>query len=228
MSNLLLIAVLGAGAMYLLNEQNKKNLDALKNQIEEDNAELYNDIQQQIKDGIVTPDSVIDGVEIEKAMIGFSSISDKYWNCAAGVVWRNITDEPINVKIDSATFSVGGYEMIVGVKDTRTITVPAHSTIYQDLFSYENKILFATKDERKQVRVVIGTAQGHPGKEGRDIWGKANFDAVLKYTYSAVGSISHVSGKQGVVPFQYAIGRYYGSTALAWELRKWVRNYIGD
>ena len=227
MNSLLLVAVLGAGAIYFLNSQNQKDLEELKNQMEENYAELYNDIQQQIKDGIITPDTVIDGVEIEKAMIGFSSISDKYWNCAAGVVWKNTTDEAINVKIDSATFSVGGYEMIVGAKDTRTITVPARSTIYQDLFSYENKILFATKDERKQVRVVIGEAQGHPGKEARDIWGKANFNAVLKYTYSAVGSISHVSGKQGTVPYQDAIGRYYGSTALVYQLKKWVRSYIG-
>ncbi len=224
MTNLILLAAIGVGAMYYLNSQTKKDL---QQQIEDNNAELYDEIQQQIQDGTVTPDSVIDGVEIEKAMIGFSSISDKYWNCAAGVIWKNTTNEPINVKIDSATFSVGGYEMIVGVKDTRTITVPAQGTIYQELFSYNNKTLFATQSERKQVRIVIGDAQGHPGKEGRDVWGKVNFNAVLKYTYSAVGAISHVQGKQGVVPYQDAIGRYYGATALASQLKKWVRTYIG-
>ena len=224
MTNLILLAAIGVGAMYYLNSQTKKDL---QQQIEDKNAEIYEEIQQQIQDGTVTPDSVIDGVEIEKAMIGFSSISDKYWNCAAGVIWKNTTNEPIDVKIDSATFSVGGYEMIVGVKDARTITVPAQGTIYQELFSYNDKTLFATKDERKQVRIVIGDAQGHPGKEGRDVWGKVDFDAVIKYTYSAVGAISHVQGKQGVVPYQDAIGRYYGSTALAWQLKKWVRTYIG-
>lgn len=224
MTNLILIAALSAGAMYFLNNQTKKDL---QQQMENYNAELYNEIQQQIKEGTITSDSVIDGVEIEKAMIGFSSISDKYWNCAAGVIWKNTTDEPISVKVDSATFSVGGYEMIVGAHDTRTITVPAKGTIYQDLFSYENKILFASLNERKQVRFVIGDAQGHPGKEGRAVWGSASFNAVFKYSYSAVGAISHVSGKQEVVPFQDAIGRYYGSTGLAWQLKKWVRSYIG-
>ena len=224
MNSLLLIAALGVGAMYFLNLQTKKEL---QQQIEENNAELYNDIQQQIKDGIITPEYVADGVDIEKAMIGFSSISDAYWNCAAGVVWKNTTDEPINVKIDTLTFKVGGYQMIVGAKDTNTITVPKKGTIYQELFSYENKKLFKDKSERKQVRVVIGEAQGHPGKEAKDIWGKANFEAMFTATYSTFGTLSQIRGEQSTIPYQACIGRYYGSTALAWQLRNWVRTYIG-
>lgn len=223
MTNILLIVTLGVAAMAYINSQSlKKEVDEAERKAEED-LQYWED---KINEGKVTPESVTLGVKPIKAMIGFSSISDKYMNCAAGVVWKNSTNEPINIIVDSATFSVGGYDMVVGVKNTRTITVPANGTIYQDLFDYENKILFATANERKQFRIVIGDAQGHPGKEGRDVWGKANFDAVLRCTYTTVGTLSKVNGEQGVIDSMDAIGRYYGSTALAYKLKSWVRQYI--
>lgn len=223
MTNILLIAALGVAAMAYFNSQSlQKEVDEAERKAEEERQYL----EDKINEGKVTPEKVTLGVKPIKAMIGFSSISDKYMNCAAGVVWKNSTNEPINIIVDSATFSVGGYDMIVGVKNTRTITVPANGTIYQDLFDYENKILFATANERKQFRIVIGDAQGHPGKEGRDVWGKANFDAVLRCTYTTVGTLSKVNGEQGVIDSMDAIGRYYGSTALAYKLKSWVRQYI--
>lgn len=222
MNSLLLIAALGLGAMLYINNSKQEVLD----EVEEKNNELYNEIQQQIQNGIVSPNSVMKGIEYEVAMIGLSSISDVYWNCAAGVVWRNTTAEAINIKVDSAVFSIGGYEMRVGAKDLTTITVPAKGEVYQALFAYENYKLFATKAERDAVRVVIGTAQGHPGKQGRDVWGKANFDARFACTYSTVGVISKVRGTQGVISNKEAVGRYYGATALKGRLASWVRSYI--
>lgn len=223
MTNILLIAALGVAAMAYLNSQSlQKEVDDAERKAEEDLQYL----EYKINEGKVTPESVTVGVKPIKAMIGFSSISDKYMNCAAGIVWKNSTSEDISVVVDSMTFSVGGYEMIVGVNNARAITVPKNGTVYQPLFDYENKILFATKDERKQFRIVIGDAQGHPGKEGRDVWGKANFDTILRGTYTTMGIISKVSGEQGVIDSMDAIGRYYGSTALAYKLKSWVRQYI--
>lgn len=222
MNSLLLIAALGLGAMLYINNSKQEVLD----EVEEKNNELYNEIQQQIQNGIVSPTSVMKGIEYEVAMIGISSISDVYWNCAAGVVWRNTTAEAINIKVDSAVFSIGGYEMKIGAKDLTTITVPAKGEVYQALFAYENYKLFTTKEERDAVRVVIGTAQGHPGKQGRDIWGKANFNALFSCTYTPVGVVSGVPGTQGVITNKEAIGRYYGSTALKGRLASWVRSYI--
>lgn len=223
MNSLLLIAALGIGAMLYINNSNRELLE----DVEEKNEELYDEIQQQIQDGIVSPDTVATGIEYDIAMIGLSSISDKYWNCAAGVVWKNTTAEAINIKVDSAVFSIGGYEMRIGATNLTTITVPAKGEVYQALFAYENKTLFATKAERDAVRVVIGTAQGHPGKQGRDVWGKANFSATFACTYSTVGTISKVRGTQSVISNKEAVGRYYGSTALKGRLASWVRNYIG-
>ena len=223
MNSLFLIAALGIGAMLFINKSNEELLD----KVDEKNEELYDEIQSQIQDGIVSPDRVTEGIEYEVAMIGLSSISDRYWNCAAGVVWKNTTAEAINLKVDSAVFSIGGYEMKVGAKDLTTITVPAKGEVYQALFAYENYTLFDSKTERDAVRVVIGTAQGHAGKQAKDIWGKVNFDASFSCTYSTVGTISKVRGVQGVLTNQEAIGRYYGSTALKNRLASWVRNYIG-
>jgi hypothetical protein len=223
MNSLLLIAALGIGAMLYINNSNRELLE----DVEEKNEELYDEIQQQIQDGIVSPETVATGIDYDIAMIGLSSISDKYWNCAAGVVWKNTTAEAINIKVDSAVFSIGGYEMRVGAKDLTTITVPAKGEVYQALFAYENKTLFATKAERDAVRVVIGTAQGHPGKQGRDVWGKADFETQFACTYSTVGTISKVRGTQSAISNKEAVGRYYGSTALKGRLASWVRNYIG-
>lgn len=223
MNSILLLAALGIAAMAYMNNQ------SLKDEIENNNNRLNEEIDNlnnRFDENVTTPDKVIDGIEIKSAMIGFSSISDKYMNCAAGIVWANKTNESISIAVDSCTFSVGGYRMIVGAKNTRTITIPANGTIYQDLFAYENKILFATQDERKQFRVVIGDAQGHPGREGRDIWGKVNFDAVCDVAFTPIGQISNVGGKQAVITNYDAIGRYYGSTALVNQLKKWVRSYI--
>ena len=223
MTNILLIATLGVAAMAYLNSQKlQKEVDEAERQAEE-NAQYWEDKFNADK---ITPEKIALGVKPIKAMIGFSSISDKYMNCAAGVVWKNTTNEDISVVVDSMTFSVGGYEMVVGATNLRAITVPKKSTIYQPLFDYENRVLFATKDERKQFRVVIGDAQGHPGKEGCDVWGKANFDAILRGTYTTTGIISKVPGEQGIIASMDAIGRYYGSTALASKLKSWVRQYI--
>lgn len=225
MNSLLVIAALGIAAMAYIKNQDLE--DEIKNneKLMEEQAEWWN---EKFNEDVTTPESVINGVEVKSVMIGFSSISDKYMNCAAGVVWKNTTSEAINLVVDSATFSVGGYKMKVGAKDLTTIKIPANGTIYQDLFSYADKVLFATKEERKQLRCVIGDAQGHPGKEGRDIWGKANFDVVFNATFSAVGNLSDKgAGKQGYIKNYDGIGRYYGATALTWELKKWVRSYIG-
>ena len=223
MNSILLLAALGIAAMAYMNNQ------SLKEEIENNERRTEEEIkyiEEELLRGKITPETIVNGVEIKSAMIGFSSISDKYMNCAAGIVWANKTNEPISIAVDSCVFSVGGYRMIVGVKNARTITIPANGTIYQDLFAYENKILFATQDERKQFRVVIGDAQGHPGKEGRDIWGKVNFDAVCDVAFTPIGQISNVGGKQAVITNYDAIGRYYGSTALVSQLKKWVRSYI--
>lgn len=223
MSSLLLIAALGVGAMYYLNTQNQKKL---QEQIDKNNEELYYELQQQIQEGKISRDDITDGVYPDAVMIGISSISDKYWNCAAGLIWKNDTNEPINVKLDSGTFNIGGYDMKVGATNLPTITVPAKGEIYQALFAYENHTLFTSKSERDAVRVVIGTAQGHAGKQGRDVWGKANFECKFTCTYSPVGSISKVPGEQAVLNNIPAVGRYYGSTALKGRLASWVRSYI--
>lgn len=224
MNSLLVIAALGIAAVAYMNNQ------SLRDEIEENERNLNNEIEDlnnRIKEGVTTPDTVIDGLEVKSVMIGFSSISDKYMNCAAGIVWKNKTNEDINIRVDSATFSVGGYQMKVGATDLPTIKIPKNGTIYQDLFSYENQVLFDTKEMRKQFRVVIGEAQGHPGKEGRDIWGKANFDTVFNASFTPIGTLSGKGGKQGYITDYSGLGRYYGSTALARELKKWVRSYIG-
>lgn len=224
MNSLLVLAALGIAAMAYLNNQD------LKEEIENNNEKMDEEIKylnDKIDDGVVTPDKIIAGIEVQSVMIGFSSISDKYMNCAAGIVWKNNNDEDVNLRVDSCTFSVGGYQMCVGGTNLPTIKIPKKGTIYQDLFQYENRVLFGSEDERKQFRVVIGDAQGHPGKEGRAVWGKANFDVVFNATFTPMGTLSQKGGKQGYVTNYDGLGRYYGSTALASNLRSWVRSYIG-
>ena len=197
-------------------KSNESNIDDLRQDLNwyEDQA-----------DDIITKDKVNAAVKPVYCMCGFSSISDVYWNCAAGVVWENTSNEAINIRLDSAKFIFAGYEMNVGATDLTTIKVPANGKIYQPLFSYENQKVFNTQAERTQVRELIGSAQGHPGKEAKAIWGRAWFDGEFRCTYSVVSDFSKVDGGTVAIRETAAKGRYFGSAALVRELISWVREH---
>lgn len=217
-----LLALLGFGAAYLFS---RKNAEEYENKLNDFKNDVYKDVQSQIDESTITRKDVIDGVSVEAAMIGVSSISDKYWNCAAGILWRNDTNEDVNVKLDSGTFTIGGYEMVVGATSLSTITIPAKSTLYQDIFKYRDHTLF-NQAARKQVRMFIGEAQGHKGQEARAVWGNAEIDCVFRATFSIVSDISKISAGQDIEELITARCRYFGSTALPAELAKYVRNHI--
>ena len=223
MNSLLIIAALGIGyAIY----QNEKTRQYFENELRETAENINTDIDNRLNENTLTPESVTNSIEVKEVMLGLSSVSDKYMNCAAGVVWKNNSDHDIKIVVDEATFSVGGYRMRVGADNLTAITIPKRSTNYQKLFDYENTTLWDSLTARKQVRYVIGEAQGHPGKEAKAIWGKANFDAEFYCTFTPISSLTEKKGDQGIIDGADAIGRYYGSTALAWQLVNWVRTYI--
>ena len=217
-----LLALLGVGAAYLFSRKNTEEYEKKLNDFKND---VYMDVKNQLEESIITPQDIIDGVSVAAAMVGVSSISDKYWNCAAGILWRNDNNEDVNVKLDSGRFTIGGYDMDVGATSLSTITIPANSTLYQDIFKYSDHTLF-NQAARKQVRMFIGEAQGHKGKEARAVWGNAEIDCVFRATFSIVSDLSKIQAGQDIQELITARCRYFGSTALPAALAKYVRNHI--
>ncbi len=217
-----LIALLSVGAAFLFS---KKTAEDLTNQLNDFKNDVHTDVNNQLNESVIDRQEIIDGVGVESAMVGISSISDKLWNCAGGLVWRNDTDEDVNVKLDSGTFTIGGYDMDLGAISLKSITVPAKGKVYQHLFSYQDRVLF-NQASRKQVRMLIGEAQGHKGQEARAVWGNAEVECIFRATFSLVSDLSKIKAGQDVEEITTARCRYFGSTALPSALSKYVRNHI--
>lgn len=233
------VIIAGAIGLYLMSDSSKKAVENNK-KINQEIADLKARLEESESllseyddkfESVTTPYDIDKAIQFKSAMMGISSISDKYMNCAAGLIVENTGKESVNVKINSGTFKVAGYQMDRGAEDLRTVTVPAQKDgkpgrVYIPLFAWENKILWNSKEARTQVRLAIGEAQGHKGREARSIWGKASVDCEFNFSYSLIGTFSGQRGKTITGRAEKAKMRYYNSTALKNRLEVWVYKYL--